>query len=405
MKQLGEETHVLHLPVRLEVMDNEEVDLALINRHTIEPVAMDEIFTFSGNCSNDRMDAYFTRMDPTTTLKNYAEDLKNGVSLLDGHDISKAPYGRSYDGSLIPTVGETDVYNAVRGHWYLMRGLEINGQNIDHTIRAIKAGIIRDMSVGFGGEEMSYICGSCGRDLFDWDCPHIPGLEDEHGRTTFAWIKNARLREVSTVYKGATPGAYIDKARQYVQQGQLSEKNIVRLERQYQVRLDDGKRSIFMPKKEERSNMNLLEQIRQALKEGKLEKRAVYDALQSEGEVFRQPEDVQLRNELGDSATVEGVRQLKKEAENGRTYAADMIDQAVQARVRAQSDTFDADKYRAMLVRSDDLSFVKDEVQSYKEQAKQRFTPGRQSEKEDLEGNDGQQRSEDTNFVDENIFG
>lgn len=401
---MGEENQVLHLPVRLEVMDNEEVDLAKINRLTIEPVTMEEIFTFSGNCSNDRMDSYFTRMDPTTTLRNYAEDLKSGVSLLDGHDISKAPYGRSYDGALVPTVGETDVYNAVRGHWYLMRGLEINGQNTDHTIRAIKAGIIRDMSVGFGGEEMSYRCGSCGRDLFDWDCPHIPGLEDEQGRTSFSWIENARLREVSTVYKGSTPGAYIDKARQYVQQGQLSEKNIVRLERQYQVRLDDGKRSFFMQKKEENRNMNPLEQLRQAIAEGKVEKRAVYEVLAAEGETFRQPDDVQIRNELGDAASVEGVRQLKKEAEHGRTYSADLIDSAVKARVRAQGDAFDADKYRAMLVRADDIEFVKDEIQSYGEQAKQRFKPGRQGELEDLEGLE--QRSEqEINFKDENIFG
>ncbi|MGR6004901.1 hypothetical protein ACT7C0_30235 [Bacillus cereus] len=107
--------------------------------------------------------------------------------------------------------------NAVRGHWYIMRGLTLNGENTDDTIKAMKAGIIRDMSVGFGGDKMSYRRGSCGRDLWDWECPHIPGLEDENGRMSFSWIVDAHLREVSTVYKGATPGAYIDKAREYMQ--------------------------------------------------------------------------------------------------------------------------------------------------------------------------------------------
>jgi hypothetical protein len=402
---LSDDSNVLHLPVRLTVEANPDVNLEAINRLTLEPVTAEEIFTFSGNCSNDRLDSYFTRMDPVTTLRNYVDDLKTGVSLLEGHDIRKNPYGRSYDGALIPATDAPDSFNAARGHWYIMRGLTINGSNTDDTIKAIKAGIIRDMSVGFGGDRMWYRCSSCGRDLWrDRDCPHIPSLEDENGRITFAWVVDARLREVSTVYKGATPGAYIDKARQYVEQGQLSQKNIAILERHYQVRLDDGKRSIFMPKKEDGS-VNFLEQLRQALKEGKLEKRSVYDVLSAEGEKFRQPDDVLLRNELGDSATVDGVRQLKSEAEQGRQYVADLIDKAVQARVRAQGEGFNAESYKNMLVRSADLDYIKDEIKSYDELAKNRYKPGRQSEEDDLGGGTPPERKEENSFKDENIFG
>ncbi|MBO0962349.1 hypothetical protein J1P26_21840 [Neobacillus sp. MM2021_6] len=398
---MGEAT-VLHLPVRVTVDNGQDVNLDLINRHTLEPVTSDEIFTFSGVCSNDSLDSYFTRMDPITTLRNYADDLKNGVALQEGHNVRINPYGRSYDGILIPAGEDANTFNSVRGHWYLMRGLTINGNHTDDTIRAIKAGIIRDMSVGFTDE--SYRCGSCGRDLWDWECPHIPGLEDEQGRISFAWIVDARLREVSTVYKGACPGAYIDKAREYVSQGELALEKVQRLERRFQVRLDDGKRSIFMPKKEERSEMNLLEQIRTALKEGKIERRSVYDALSTEGEVFRQPEDVQLRNELGDAATVEGVKQLKTEAEQGRQYAADLIDQAVQARVKAQGDGFDSEKYRSMLVRAADLDFVKEEIKSYGDLAAQRFTPGRQTNPIDP-GTRGQGIEDEEIIVSENFKG
>lgn len=372
----------IHLPVRLEAISEQQTsDLDLINRHTIEPVTLDDIYMFSGICSNDRLDSHLTKMDPGTTLRNYAEDLKTGISLLEGHDVSKNPYGRSYNGQLILTDGAS---NSVLGSWYIMRGLEINGTNTDHTIKAIKAGIIRDMSVGFGGTNVWHKCSSCGRDLWDSECPHLPGLNDEDGNMVYSWIMDARLREVSTVYKGSTPGAFIDKAREYVQQKQIPIEQIKQLEERYQVRLDDGKRSFYYFDKEQGGNkrMDLLEQMRRALEEGKLEKHSVYDALSNGGEKFRQPDDVQLRNELGDFATVDGVRKLKADAENGRKYVADLIDKAVEARTRAHGDSFNAEGYRNMLTVAD-MQFIKDEIRAYEDEFKKKFPSGRQTEPED----------------------
>jgi hypothetical protein len=392
----------LHLPVRLQVAQEQEIDLDAINRHTLEPVTADDIFTFSGVCSNDRLDSYFTRMDPVTTLRNYAADLNNGVSLLGNHNIYTAPFGRSYDGQLIQD--DTDNANAVRGDWYILKGVKINGESTDDTIRAIKAGITRDMSVGFSDE--SYRCGSCGRDLWDWECPHIPGLEDEQGRMSFAWIENARLREVSTVYKGATPGAYIDKARAYVQQGELEENKIAKLEQRFQTRFErkDGA-AFFMPKREDNKNMNLIEQIRTALQKNEIEKSRVYEILQSEGDKYRQPDDIALRNELGEQATIEGVKQLKVEAEQGRQYTADLIDQAVASRTRAQGEGFNAESYKNMLVRAADLDYIKDEIKAYEEMAEQRFTPGRQTNPDDPNRGHGGGNEEDNIIVSESYKG
>lgn len=383
---MGEVSNVLHLPARVILTPDQDIDLEKINRHTLDPVTAEDIFTFSGNCSNDRMDAYFTRMDPTTTLRNYAEDLKNGVSLQEGHNIHVNPYGRSYDGEVVTSGDDTGISSSVRGSWYIMRNLTVNGNKTDDTIRQIRAGIIRDMSVGFGGG--SYRCGSCGKDLYDSDCPHIPGLEDEHGRVSFAWIVDARLREVSTVYKGATPGAYIDKARQYAKQGDLALDKVHRLEQRFNVRLDDGSRSFYIADKQKEAgkNMNLLEQLRADLKDNKIEKRAVFEVLATEGEKFRQPDDIAIRNELGDAANLEGVKQLKTEAEQGRQYLADLVDEAVQSRVRAQGDSFKAESYKSMLVRTADIEYIKDEIQAYEDMAKQRFTPGRQSEPDNVGG-------------------
>lgn len=372
---MGEEAEILHFPVRVApIATSTDSDLEKINRLTLEPLASEDIFTFSGICSNDNMDSYFTRMDPNTTLKNYVEDLRSGVALQEGHNIWINPYGRSYDGQMEA--------NSVRGFWYIVRNMMLNGNNTDDMIRAIQSGIVKDMSVGFGGDDIQYICSVDGQDLYD--TPYWPGDRGPDGETVFFWIKNARLREVSTVYKGSCPGAYIDKARAYAQQGELDPKKMQQLERRYNIRLDDGKRRFYMPQNQkEEHGVGLIEEVRTAIRENKIEKRAIYEVLAGEGEAFRQPDDIALRNELGEQATVEGVKALKKEAEQGRAYVADLIDQAVQSRVRAQGDKFNADAYKQMLARSGDIGFIKDEINSYQEMTKDRFTPGRQTNPDD----------------------
>ena len=423
---------LIQLPVRVQAAqiepDENELILEKVNRFTLEPIRdIAELFLFSGVASNDRLDAYFTRMDPMTTLKNYVGNLREGVSLQSGHDITKNPFGRSYDAQSLTTHEE----NAVLGHWYMIRDLNINGENTNDLIRAIKSGIMRDLSIGFGGSEMYHRCSSCGKDLFDHQCPHFPGLEDENGRMVFAWVVNATLREVSTVYKGATPGAYIsssfvDKARSYVDQGQLSQTHIARLEGAYSTRLDDGRRSFYLPKtaeqenkrNEEAENMgdqertyysrnNLLGDIRQAVRENKIEKAAIYEVLGEEGDKFRQPEDIKLRNELGkDFCSVEAVRQLKKEAQQGRRYLADVIEDAVKARVRAFGDSFNAESYRAMLTTSGEIDHIKEEIDAYERMAKERFKPGRQTEPEKVPGEDQNEEENNARFEpdNENLF-
>jgi hypothetical protein len=377
------------MPVRLDAgteQGNADDDLAKINKQTIEPLTDEQVFRYSGVCSNDNMDSYFTRMDPQTTLQNYVQDLQKGVALLEGHDHDKNPYGRSFDAQLI---GDGQI-NSVRGYWYLIRGLQMNGGSTDSFIKAIKGGIIRDMSVGFGGSDIEYVCSADGKSL--WDSSFMPGDLDPDGNRVFYWIKNARLIEVSTVFKGSTPGAYIDKAQDMVSQGELEPSRIAILERRYQVRLDDGKRRFyFNQSKGSERKLGVLEELKTAVEENKIEKARAYAVLDGTGEKFRQPDDIALRNELGDNATVEGVKTLKQEAEQGRAYVADLIDQAVASRVRAQGQDFKADSYKQMLVRSADIDFIKDEIRSYEELAKKNLTPGRSTQ-----GNDTQHRGQET---------
>lgn len=388
---------MIHLPLRLQTAERVSEDgMKLINMQSLNTLNAEEIYTFQGIASHDRMDSHFTRMDPKSTLKNYAADLKEGIPLLEWHDTSRNPYGRSFNSEL----AKEDDSTFVRGHWYVLRDLVVNGNNTNQTIRAIESGIVKDMSVGFGGQNAWFKCGVCNRNLFDWNCEHIPGMQNESGERDFAWIMDANLREVSTVYKGSAPGAYIEKVRAYVEQGQLEENKIRHLEQQFQVRFERKDQSFFMPKKKESALVEILEQLRTALTEGKLEKKSVYEVLQNDGETYRNAEDVLLRNELGEVATVEGIKQLKADAEHGKSYIIDLVERAVQARTKVQGNDFKADQYRAMLARSADIEFLKDEIESYEKQVKEKFTGGRQSQKETLGGD----QKERTEFKDENLF-
>ena len=61
---------------------------ALARTKALDPSIFDDErfapFFWTAEISNNRLDAYFTRMAPSS-LKNYAEDAKRGVSFQDSH--------------------------------------------------------------------------------------------------------------------------------------------------------------------------------------------------------------------------------------------------------------------------------------------------------------------------------
>ena len=152
----------------------------------------------------------------------------------------------------------------------------------------------------------------------------------------------------------------------------------------------------------------MIDDIKTAIRENKVEKSVIYDILAEEGDPFRQPEDIALRNELGkDYSNITAIRQLKKEAQQGRRYLADVIDMAVSARIKAQGDGFNAESYRQILSLSGDIDHIKDEIDSYERLAKQRFVEGRQTDPEDIEKDDKEETTDKEIRLDpdsENIF-
>lgn len=84
-----------------------------------------------------------------------------------------------------------------------------------------------------------------------------------------------------------------------------------------------------------------------------------------------------LREALGEQLTVEAIRGLQAKATLGETLYEELVKDAVAARVGAQGDSFNAPKYRDLLMAARDVAYVKEEIDSWKEAKKDRYTPGR----------------------------
>jgi hypothetical protein len=95
-------------------------------------------------------------------------------------------------------------------------------------------------------------------------------------------------------------------------------------------------------------------------------------------DVSRQHEakDRVLSDVLGGDLTVTRLRQLMAEASDGRQAKADLIRDAVAARVGVHAETFDAKAYTDML-QTQPMAAVRSELESWQTAKRARFTPGR----------------------------
>lgn len=210
------------------VMDFASTSPVILDRSG-QPIPTDTIYPFVARPSNSYADFYWTYMT-LQTLENYAQDATEGRALLLGHDTTDMPIGYSYAGQVVvedaqaalaqaamsqldqraPMLSSTDPLAWLYASYYMTRGANIAKRSTDEVINSIEMRTLRDMSIQFYAEKMQ--CSLCGLDMWDWDCPHIPGIEyDPFGVTMrcLAAIINGRLLETSLVYKGATPDAGI----------------------------------------------------------------------------------------------------------------------------------------------------------------------------------------------------
>lgn len=186
--------------------------LEVIRKQAVIPDAVDasSFLIVRSTISTGEPDSYKTVMD-VSTLKNYAADAAAGVSVLYGHD-PWAIVGRSYAGiyAARPAPGRCE------SEAFIPAGSNLGGIDTDAVIRAVAIGMLRDVSVGFTGGELR--CSICERSIWDYECPHVPGvLYKVDGKRNpveaLAIVVDAHLSEYSLVYAGATPSASVLEAK------------------------------------------------------------------------------------------------------------------------------------------------------------------------------------------------
>ena len=167
--------------------------------------AAEDWFWFTAEISSTALDAYFTHMTDST-LRNFARDAANGVALLDSHDGYKLGVGYSAGGRYEEENGD----GRAVGVFYVVPGIAFGGKHSfassDDYVKAIRSGIVRDVSVGFYGGR--WICDLCHQPYYGQGsaCNHIAGWEYEieidgrmQKKVCTVAIDDAGLSEVSLV--------------------------------------------------------------------------------------------------------------------------------------------------------------------------------------------------------------
>jgi len=177
------------------------------------------------------------------TLKNFARGAKAGVQVKDSHEY-KNGFGKTFDGKY--ESGENRVVSGLRITRNMPLGDNKSYPISDSFITAIEDEIITQVSIGaYGGDLICNICDASmygSRDCYHWPlCTYLidtDGVKEQVVCT--ATYVGGKLREVSLVDKGATPGAEIIKQRleDHIEKGIISDSQIYLVKSMYGV--EDG---------------------------------------------------------------------------------------------------------------------------------------------------------------------
>lgn len=391
----------LYLPARIvgaRMGMPADPDLERINAlFAAEPLSAEQVFVFDAIASSDAIDTYYTRMDTETTLPNYVEDLANGAALLDSHDSFRLPFGSSFRAELQPVeagvLEGVPATTQVYAGYYMLRNHTVNGTSTEEYRAGIMGGTHRKMSIGFGGADIQYVCDIDGSDLFAYDSAFYPGMRLADGTIVTYTIKHARALETSLVFKNASPGALIQRVQSLVDQRAIPAGEVARLEARWGVRFAGQPQQYFvqgvqtMDEKQIRFVLDGV-QTRAGKKLSAATREKLSGAVKSAEDLIATLSDLLaeaadeveegrgIKAELGEAATLEGVRTLKANAAAGDAYRRDLIAETVQARVAVAGDAFDATRYERRLS-AFDLDDLKDERETWTAQRKATYTSGR----------------------------
>jgi hypothetical protein len=184
-----------------------------------------------------------------STLRNVASHAEAGFSFMNSHRTgglsspAEQPYGQTFAGRYEEFEAGDKVYRRALVGVYMLRGVKPNGENgpsTDDLHKGIEGGTLKDVSLGLNFGDR--VCDVCSNDVNARDpegnylCSHVPGThrkmsEDERRSQEARGVKrglasytlvDAMPSEVSSVYKGAVPGAGFRKARQLAMAGTFS---------------------------------------------------------------------------------------------------------------------------------------------------------------------------------------
>ncbi|MCC6457270.1 MAG: hypothetical protein IT328_20115 [Caldilineaceae bacterium] len=373
---------------------NRESLLALARERANDPTILDEMepFFWAAILSNNRLDAYFTRM-ARSSLDNFARGAAEGVSFQNSHRWDELPLGASLTGRVEGL--ESGIVQVV-SDFYTLAGLELNGIRTDQFIRGVRSGVVRDVSIGFSGG--SRTCEICHQNY--WRCPHYAGMTyeiEENGvirqvRATVT-VENAKLNEASAVYDGATPGAVILKARAAAAEGRLRGKEAEQLERMYRAAIPVTRQFAGVDVEESEPH----EEVRTMGLDAVLDKHKIGVGLEGDARAAalesRLAELIAAEGKLSvaqeELATAQGrVKELEPAAADGTQYRADLLADAMAEGVRAYGDKFDQATYEETL-RTAKLDTIKRMRDDWKAVGDVRLPGGRHSQ-------DGDERSTKT---------
>jgi len=362
---LHQKDSLILFPARLlKLAPTQELMQRALADSAFDATVFDELkpFFFSAEISNSSVDSYFTRMG-TSTLKNYAAEAKAGVSLQDSHNNRRLGVGRSLNASYLP---DGDIERVV-ADFYTVKGIKFNDatyESTDDFINAIRAGIAQDVSVGFHGGE--YICSVCKVDMWDWDkgCRHWPGDEVEikdpdsgkviRTETVTASVVNAHLSEVSLVYAGSTPGAAILKAERAIIEGVLRPEAVQVLEQRYRIKLPDSRLVVPVGNSTQEDRQMDPKELADAQKQARETYQAEIRALLTDGKIAVGDDLIaSVRQMITDfnklKDDTKDLEALRKLADDGKAYRADLITSSLAEGVRAYGKDFQEETYRGIL--------------------------------------------------------
>jgi hypothetical protein len=304
----------------------------------------------------------------------------------------------------------------------MLRGITLNGQPVDDLIRAMEAGVVRKASVSFYVGQ--YRCGIDGQpmvaDFFgpmgDGEtCNHFPGIEYKDAGIAYADMEDNDLLETSMVYKNASPGAMLlRKAEDLAVRGLLPAADIARIEERFAHRLPRFERRVHAVEEVTVPNRAAESQdppegaappatdeprVTEGEEERIEEQQPTVEELQAqiserdERIALHETRDAALTEALGEAPTAEALRSLKRSAQLGDELYLELVDEAVKARISVQHDKFNAEGYRSMLMRERNVALVREERDSYLDQKKELFKPGRQVTPEQVQPDKGSRRS------------